>query len=62
MGGCLSSFTSKSSYFDALILTKTSVSLATIYILMNFSRVYIRKKFLIGPIVFKYIFNMAKTA
>jgi hypothetical protein len=62
MGGSLSSFTSTSSYFDALILKKTSVSLATIYILMNFSQLYIRKEFLIGLIVFKYIFNTAKTA
>jgi len=62
MGGSLSSFTSTSPYLVALILKKNSVSLATIYILMKISRVYIRKEFLIGLIVFKYFFNMAKTA
>jgi len=50
------------SYLGALILKKTSVSLTTIYILMNISRVYIKKEFLISLIVFKYFFNMKKTA
>jgi len=62
MCGFLSPVTSTSSYRDALLLNKTSVSLATIYILANISRVYNKKDSLRSLIVFKYFFNMAKMA